>query len=171
MGAQVDEIVKLELGSEVHELHRVMPAQVPAFWPVTKQAIALSMPPTETVDEQMLASIMRKIMGGEMVLWLLVRKEEGKELGISMVLLLAFTAQLGFEGYKNLLVYALASMDDSISEKTWVRVYEALLEYGKMTECKKLCGVSSDPQLLALFQRLQPGLNIERRELTMDLEG
>lgn len=171
MGVQVDSIRKLDLGTDNYQLHRVMPAQLSPFWPRVKEAIARSLPHSATVDELVLSSIMRKIMLSEMVLWVLLRVEKEEEPRIAMVLLLAFTSQLGMEEYKNLFIYALAGLEPHTPETVWERVYKALLEYGRMTGCKKLCGVTKDPQLLALYQRLQPGLDVEMRDLSFNLEG
>ena len=170
MGAQLSDIKELDLGVDKYQLHRVMPSQLPAFWPSTKDAIARSLPHTDTVDEQVLTNIMRKIMNEEMVLWILVKREEGKEPKISLVIVLAFVAQLGFEGYKNLLIYALAGMDAHIPNQTWGRVLDALAEYGRMTGCKNISAVTKDRWLLELFGEFFPDGEAEMRVLNRRLE-
>lgn len=170
MGVQIDHPKKLDLGVDNYQLHRVMPSQLAAFWPKTKLAIARSLPPTETVDETVMASIMKKIMQEDMVLWVLIRKEEGQEPRLSLVVLLAFVIQLGKEDYKNLLLYALAGMDESIPEETWGKVMQALVDYGKMTGCKNLVGVTKDPKILKLFRLFYPEQESEMRVLTKNLE-
>ena len=168
--AVVETVGRLDLGTEDYKLLKVPPAKLPEFWPQAKQAIARSLPEDTTVDEVSLGGIMEKLMTGEMDLWLLVKNKEGEAPSVEVAIVLAFVVQLGHEAYKNLLIYSLASFSDHIADKTWMRVWEALKEYGRMTGCKKLSMVSKDPRLLDLAARLLPEVDLSMRVINVELK-
>ena len=128
-------------------LIKLLPDQVNRHWEPIRYALLVSLPPTARVDRE--NNILKALLSGEMDAWVATR--DARPVGVLVTTL----TMDGASETKNLLVYALASLDETIlPDDVWLEGIEQLRKYAESKGCHRIIGYTESSRIAQMIQKV-----------------